>query len=168
MVGLIGIEPMTSTMSTWRSNQLSYNPLTGFIIHIGAKKASTFFRFRQFDTESACFFFETRKWKNGSTMPCRHRAAVPRLNASRDPRRTTQKEKSTYSLRHRNNSKIKLPRAQASSRSSLLPQRTMIGMSISAAQTGMIPGNRGQRSAAFQQRKPPVREAVSTSAQDTV
>lgn len=28
LVGLVGLEPMTPTMSTWCSNQLSYNPET--------------------------------------------------------------------------------------------------------------------------------------------
>ena len=58
MVGLIGIEPMTSTMSTWRSNQLSYNPLAGFIIHIRAKKARTFFRFESILSETNMLFVQ--------------------------------------------------------------------------------------------------------------
>ena len=29
LVGLVGLEPMTPTMSTWCSNQLSYNPKRG-------------------------------------------------------------------------------------------------------------------------------------------
>ena len=36
MVGVIELESMTSTMSTWRSNQLSYTPSNGVLpnIHI--------------------------------------------------------------------------------------------------------------------------------------
>ena len=48
MVGLVGLEPMTSTMSTWRSNQLSYNPLRHLIIHILKKNARLFFKLPQF------------------------------------------------------------------------------------------------------------------------
>lgn len=33
LVGLVGLEPMTPTMSTWCSNQLSYNP-TGHNVKI--------------------------------------------------------------------------------------------------------------------------------------
>ena len=48
MVGLVGLEPMTSTMSTWRSNQLSYNPKRYFIIHNRAEIARVFFKFPDF------------------------------------------------------------------------------------------------------------------------
>ncbi len=34
MVGVIELESMTSTMSTWRSNQLSYTPSNGMLPNI--------------------------------------------------------------------------------------------------------------------------------------
>lgn len=44
LVGLVGLEPMTSTMSTWRSNQLSYNPERLSIITHGRKNVNCFFQ----------------------------------------------------------------------------------------------------------------------------
>ncbi len=40
MVGLNGLEPSTSTMSTWHSNQLSYNPEQTIVYTIPAQNAS--------------------------------------------------------------------------------------------------------------------------------
>ena len=167
MVGLIGIEPMTSTMSTWRSNQLSYNPLAGFIIHIREKNASTFFRFRQFDKETMCFFLEIANRRICSAKPYRQSAAAARLSASLDPRRTTQKENSIYSLRQKNSSKLKLPSVHANSRSSLLLQNSTGKIKLITAHPGMIPRNRGHVSAAFQHSRPHRNEAVNISGHAT-
>ena len=165
MVGLIGIEPMTSTMSTWRSNQLSYNPLAGFIIHIGAKKASTFFRFCQFDIETGCFLFVQAYFHICSDKPYIHIDAAPKLKESLEPMRMTQYENNIYSFRQKNHSKTRLMSAQAKKRFSRSRQKSLTGMRNRSPQSGIIPPNSGQASVILQQTNPPKSTAVNTSSQ---
>ena len=165
MVGLIGIEPMTSTMSTWRSNQLSYNPLAGFIIHIGAKKASTFFRFCQFDIETGCFLFVQAYFHICSDKPYIHIDAAPKLKESLEPMRMTQYENNIYSFRQKNHSKTRLMSAQAKKRFSRSRQNSLTGMRNRSPQSGIIHPNSGQASVILQQTNPPKSTAVNTSSQ---
>ena len=63
MVGVIELESMTSTMSTWRSNQLSYTPSNGMLPNIPSE-VMLFKSFFAKNVKNYCFF-------NGITSGCR-------------------------------------------------------------------------------------------------
>ena len=57
MVGVIELESMTSTMSTWRSNQLSYTPSNGMLLNIPFE-VMLFKSFFAKNVKIYCFFDE--------------------------------------------------------------------------------------------------------------
>ena len=101
---------------------------------------------------------------NGSRKVKRQRAVEVRASDCREPNRITQKEKSVYSLRQKNSSKIRPPNAQARGRSSRFLHSSAVGISSSVLLSRLTPGARGQASIIFQHKKPPKRDAVKTSA----